>query len=416
MTELLHRGTTITVGPDKGDFVGTDSLILQKAVDELARRAPDGRGTLVIATGIYTMFDSLLPSVPMTIRGEPGKTVLRKCPQFRSRLAEDFELSEMVLRLEDASGLRVGMGVTIKDDQHEYGYDVTVQTVEAVEGCDVRLDRRPQRDYRVSREAWLQNSFPVISVSGLKDVVIEDVIVDGNLPENPNNLLDGCRGGGIYLYQVKRCTLRRCVARNFNGDGISWQMTEEVVVEDCEANGNTGLGFHIGTGGLQTAMRRCRSHNNSNTGLFLAWSVRQSRFEDNTLELNANCGISLGHKDTDNLFLNNRVAANAVIGIQFRDEPQFNAAHRCTLRGNLIEDNGSPQRPGIGVDIEGETVGTLLEANTIRDTRPIDRQTQLTAVHVGSGACNVTLKSSNKIEGEIKQDRPEREDTDVPQA
>ena len=49
-----------------------------------------------------------------------------------------------------------------------------------------------------------------------ENVVLEDIIVDGNRAEN--DYLDGCRGGAIYLNTVRNCTVRRCVARNYNGD------------------------------------------------------------------------------------------------------------------------------------------------------------------------------------------------------
>lgn len=402
--ETPQRNVTVTVGPDDG----ADSFALQKAADEIARRAPKGGGTLVIKAGAYTMFDSLHLRAPMTVRGEGAKTVLKKCPQFRTKLTQDFDRSEFVVKVEDASGLRVGMGVTIKDKEMRQGWVVAVRTVAAIEGKDVRLNHRPELDYNVAKnEAWLQNSFPIISVRYVEGVVIEDLVADGNLDQNRDIVLDGCRGSAIYLNEAKRCVIRRCVGRNFNGDGISWQTTEDITVEDCEAHGNTGLGLHPGTGSPRTVVRNCKAHHNGDVGLFLCWGVRHGTFENNVLEDNGRFGISIGHKDTDNLFVNNQSRRNGVAGVYFRDEAEPNAGHRCTLRGNVIEDNGKPSAPGFGVKIDGATRDTLLEANTIRDTRPAPQRTQTVAIHVGDRACHVTIKPGNKIEGETKlKERP----------
>jgi parallel beta-helix repeat protein len=401
--ETTRRSVTVTVGPDGGDFKGSDSIALQKAADEVARRAPGGGGTLLIKGGAYLMYDSLHIRAPMTVRGEGLKTELVKCPQFRTKLTEDFDLSEFTVKVEDASGLRVGMGVAIKDKQRHTGWDVTVRTVVGVDGRSVRLDRRPERDYNVARqEAWLGNAFPLISVRNVDHVVIEDLVANGNLNENRDVPLDGCRGAAIYLHEAKHCAIRRCVARNYNGDGISWQTTQDITVEDCEARDNAGLGLHPGTGSPRTLVKNCRARGNRNVGLFLCWGVREGRFEGNVVEENGTYGISIGHKDTDNLFVNNQIRRNGVGGVYFRDETQGNGGHRCTLRGNVIEDNGKAGQPGFGVKVDGATFDTLLEGNTIRDTRPQPQRTQTVAVHVGEKARNITIRSSNKIEGEVK--------------
>ena len=59
-------------------------------------------------------------------------------------------------------------------------------------------------------------------------ITFEDIIVDGNRAENA--YIDGCRGGAIYLYEVRDAIIRNCTARNYNGDGISFQITDNVQV------------------------------------------------------------------------------------------------------------------------------------------------------------------------------------------
>jgi len=393
---------TLSAGPGSSDFPGSDNATLQRAADELARRAPDGTGVLLIQPGTYTMYDSLHLRAPMTVRGHGRDTVLLKCPQFRTKLLQDFDLSEYTVKVEDPTGLRVGMGVTIKDQQQQSGWDPTVRTIVAIDGHDVRLDRRPERDYAFAHKAWLQNSFPVVEGSGVHDLTIEDLVTDGNLDQNRDIGIDGCRGGGIYLHEARNCTIRRCLSRNYNGDGISWQTTDNVLVEDCESTGHTGLGLHPGTGSPNTTVRNCHAHHNGQIGLFLCWGVRHGRFENNLLEDNGMYGISIGHKDTDNLFQNNTVRRNGKAGVYFRNEPTQNAGHRCTLVSNTIEDNGTPTHPGAGVRIDGATTHTTLQSNTIRDTRPQSDRTQTIAVEVGEQAGAVTLTPDNHLEGAVK--------------
>jgi parallel beta-helix repeat protein len=381
---------TISAGIDSGDIRGNDSLALQKAADEVARRGPAGGGVLLIKAGTYTMLDSLHIRAPMTVRGEGRDTVLKKCAQFRSKLLQDFDLSEYVTKVADVSGLRVGMGVTIKDKKLNDGWEASVRSIVAIDGNDVRLDRRPERDYAFANEAWIQNSFPVISACGIDGVCIEDLVTDGNRAENADVFLDGCRGGGIYLNEARRCVIRRCVACNGNGDGISWQTTEDILVEHCEVFGNACLGLHPGTGSPHTIVRDCKAHHNGEIGLFLCWGVRHGRFENNILEDNGNFGVSIGHKDTDNVFVNNYVRRNGKAGFYFRDEIESTAGHRCTLRQNTIEANG---QGGVGVKIDGQTRDTVLEGNIIRGHN--------IAVLAGKQASNVVVKPDNKIEGEI---------------
>ena len=116
--------------------------------------------------------------------------------------------------------------------------------------------------------------------------------------------------------------MTRCTVEDFNGDGISFQQSNEVSVEDCACNGNTHLGLHPGSGSGSPTIRNCRRHGNGRIGLFLCWRVRNGRFENNALLDNGETGISIGHKDTDNTFSNNRAIGNGNEGVLFRDESE----------------------------------------------------------------------------------------------
>ncbi|GIS58084.1 MAG: hypothetical protein CM1200mP2_03090 [Planctomycetaceae bacterium] len=45
-------------------------------------------------------------------------------------------------------------------------------------------------------------------------------------------------------------------ARNNNGDGISWQICHDVVVENCHSHDNADLGLHPGSGSQRPLIRK----------------------------------------------------------------------------------------------------------------------------------------------------------------
>ena len=108
--------------------------------------------------------------------------------------------------------------------------------------------------------------------------------------------LNGCRGGGIFLFECERVSIRNCVVRNYRGDGISFQVSHHVIVEDCLSENHTGLGIHPGSGSQQPVVRRCRSIGNGQDGLYVCWRVKHGLFEQNEIRGNDRCGISIGQR------------------------------------------------------------------------------------------------------------------------
>ena len=116
-------------------------------------------------------------------------------------------------------------------------------------------------------------------------------------------------------------------------------------------------------------------------------------------------GISIGHKDTDNLLRNNRVTGNGADGVLFRNESEPMAAHRNTLEGNVIENNGGKGEVA-AVRVQGQTRGLVFRNNTMRDTRAGADRRQTTGVRVEKDAGEVTL-DGNTIDGNtaVKDER-----------
>jgi hypothetical protein len=388
---------TVTVAQSgTADVVGNDDAALQKAANLL--RPGD---ILQIGPGTYEMNNSLFIPSKTTVRGTPGQTVLMKSAGVESPLVEDGDYGESQLRVANPENWRPGMGISVSDDGLDSGWDISVSTVTAVEGNLLHIRPMTLRDYNVEeKRARVRNTFPILCAVETEGVALENLIVDGN--KDRNAYLDGCRGGAIYVYVSRDTTIRNCVARNYNGDGISFQITDDVQVLNCESFGHTGYGVHPGTGSDRPTVKGCRLHDNGQVGLFLCWRVRHGQFLSNVIENNGRYGISIGHKDTDNLFIDNTITGNAFCGVYFRQETFKNSGHRNTFEENKVLNNGGTQQ-GYGFYIEAHATELSLSDNRIAETRSGTGRTQRYGVYKTAGAGSVQMQH-NTMEGHVEKD------------
>lgn len=348
----------ITVGRKNADLIGQDNRALQAAVDYVA--ALSG-GTVEIGEGEYTMHDSLHLRSHVTIRGVKGKTILRKADGAVSALALDGDFGEEQITVQDPTGFAVGRGVAIWDD-NAGGFHTTVARITGQRENTFSIDKPLMADCMVANHAKAATVFPVISAYHTEDARIEDLIIEGS--KQANVPLNGCRGAGIFLYRGFGTVIGGCTVRDYNGDGISFQQSNDVTVVDCLSEDNASLGIHPGSGSQRPTVRRCIARRNGTDGLFLCWRVRHGLFEQNTLEKNGRFGISIGHKDSDNLFRHNISRQNKENGVFFRNESLGMAPHRNRFEANTIEENG-----GAEIRIRGEVNDLAFIRNTLRDTR-----------------------------------------------
>ncbi|MDA1277001.1 MAG: right-handed parallel beta-helix repeat-containing protein [Verrucomicrobia bacterium] len=395
MTELPR----ITVGIRSGDMVGADNRVLQAAVDYIAGL---GGGIVEIGEGEFLMRDSLHLRSHITVRGTPGKTILKKYRASVSPLALDGDYGEEQFTVTDASGFEVGAGVTVWD-AGSGGFHTTVGRITGRNGNTFSIDTPLNADCMIGNKAQAATVFPVVSGTYVEGARIENLTIEGNKEENVH--LNGCRGGGIFLYRGFGTVIQNCVVRNYNGDGISFQQSNDVQILGCISENNASLGIHPGSGSQRPAVRDCIARSNGEDGLFLCWRVRHGIFENNILEGNKRFGISIGHKDTDNFLRDNAVRNNHQDGVYFRNESLGMAGHRNRLENNLIENNGA-QGSGAGIRIRGETKDLVLRNNIIRDTRPAGSQTQSVGIRIEENVGDVLLdRNSIQAPTEIEDRR-----------
>jgi hypothetical protein len=383
----------IKVGHADADIIGRDNRALQAAVDYIANL---GGGLVEIGPGQFLMRDSLHLRAFVTVRGTPGKTVLVKAYSVAAPLALDGDYGEEQITVTDPAGFEVGDGVAIWDSQAG-GFHTTVARITGRNGNTFSVDRPLNADCMVRNRAQAATVFPVVSGYDLERARLEHLIIEGNKDHNAH--LNGCRGAGIFLYRAFGAVIHECTVRNYNGDGISFQQSNDATVSRCVSENNTSLGIHPGSGSQRPTVRGCVARNNGEDGLFLCWRVRHGVFDQNVLESNGRYGISIGHKDTDNVLRHNQVRGNKRDGVCFRDESLGMAGHRNLLEQNVIENNGLAGEVA-GIRIQGETKEIVLKNNLIRDTRPAEQRNQIIGIQIEEKAGPITIQD-NSIEARI---------------
>jgi hypothetical protein len=389
---------TVTIGPANADVIGTDNVAIQKAVDRVAAA---GGGTVLIKAGTYTLSNSIRLASHITLRGEgPEKTILQKVAGVQSKLAVDADYGEYKATVADASGFRTGMGVSVVDKDQRSGWTPSVRTITRIEGNTLYFNNFLQMDYHVELDGEVFNTFPLIAGFEVKDVKIEDLTADGS--REGSGILDGCQTGAVYFFHSTQMTVRKVVARNYPGDGISLQFVENPVVEHCDSYNNAYLGIHLGTGALHGVVENNKAHENGQDGLYLCWRVQHARYANNRSWSNGRDGISLGHKDSDNLFVNNTSTGNGRAGIYFRDENRSNSPDRCTFERNTITDNGRKQKLGENIHIGGMVHEVSFIDNTIGAGKSKGKAPQLVGIYIAPKTDFITL-SKNTFTGPMKQ-------------
>jgi parallel beta-helix repeat protein len=381
---------TITVGQKQGDIVGKTEKAIQAAVDTVARL---GGGTVKILPGTYHMRNTIWLSSGVRLVGSGPETVLFKCPSVSTKLVEDSDWYDQEVTLADASGFHVGDGICLETrNPHNGGRDVFKATLVARSGSRFKLSKPLRQNFWLAGGAKISTLFPLLTSELTDDVVIEDLALEGNAKNNA--LLDGNYAGCIFLQDCSRYTIRNVETRNYNGDGISWQVCNDVVVENCHSHDNTWLGLHPGSGSQRPLIRNNRVERNM-MGIFFCWGVKYGLAENNTAIDNRDFGISIGHNDTDNVVRNNLIQGSGKVGVLFRDESggkDFWPNHN-TIENNRILNSGPAD--GVAIDIQGKTRGVTIAKNEIRESRqPLHR----TGIRIGKQVGPVTL-ADNRIDG-----------------
>ena len=379
----------LSVGGGNADVKGFNSSSIQLAIEAVHN---NGGGIVRLLPGNYNIIAPVKLYTNIALVGSGPSTVLKKSTGFRSAFAIDADYGELEITVKDPSGFKVGMGISIYDSVQRFGFAVTTATITAIEKNVLHIDNFLLCDYVASKNGTVSNACSVISAIGASDISISNLCIDGS--RETNDLVDGCRIGGIYLHKVKNAIIDKVIVKNFNYDGISWQITEDVTVRNCEIYGCANAGLHPGTGSPRSIIEGNNCHDNDHFGMFICWRVRHGIVRYNHFHHNGDNGICTGHKDTDMLFTDNHIDENGSDGVNFRGETKENAPHRSIFRNNLVENNGA-RRAGYGFAFRSPAEGVILENNVIRNGKD---GKQLAAICVFPDGLQPILKN-NLING-----------------
>jgi hypothetical protein len=346
----------ITVGGDTANIPGFTNEAIQIAVDAL----PVEGGTVKMNPGEFKIMAPIRLRSNVNLIGSGPGTILKRIDGYHSKFVIDADYGELKVTVEDASGFKPGMSIQITNKPYSECWDVTTAIITDIVKNTLYFDTYLIRDYDSELNGMVTNAGSCVSVHCAQNVYISDFAIDGN--KEKNDLLDGCNGGGVVIIKSKNVTVEKIHVKDFNGEGITWQITENVTVRNCEINGCTNMGLHPGSGSPNSIIENNNSHNNK-VGLFICWRVHHSIVRNNQFHNNSENGISTGHKDFDVLFDKNHIYENGGDGVYIREEDDKNSPHRNTFVNNIVENNG-----GNGFFISGKSSNILIKENVIRST------------------------------------------------
>ena len=380
----VRKDITFTVGQGEGDLQGNDDKVIQAAVDYVHRL---GGGTVRILPGVYVMRNAIYLRPKTTLQGSGEKTVLKKAPCASTALIREADWFEYCVQVADPKGFTTGCGIALSSDKADWP-QVRLYTVTAVKGNVLYLDQRTEKNYWMSDSAKARTLFSILHGLNVDDVRVEDIILDGNCAENEH--INGNYIGAVFAQYSNRWSFRNVTARNFNGDGFSFQVCDDFRFDGCTALNNAGLGFHPGSGSQRPMFRGCIATGNSE-GLFWCWSACDGLAENCVISENIKYGVNFGHRDTDNIIRNCTIERNGEVGILFRKEVnEFRTGDRNVIENCVIRDNGTV-KPGCGIDIQWKTKDIAIRNCRFENTKQGNQQV---AIRISPEAERITLEAN----------------------
>ncbi len=378
---------TITVGGQDADISGFNHHSIQYAIDAVAKTG----GIVRLMPGLYEINAPISMKSNVKLVGSGRETILKRGKGVQTRFVVDADYGELLLTVENSDGFEPGMKIQITDRDQSSCWNVSTAWVTDVQDNTIYIDSYLIRDYRSDRDGLVSNASSVIEVIGAENVLISNLTTDGNRTEN--FFADGCNSAGILILKSKNVTVDQVHVKDFNGEGISWQITEHVTIRNSEISGSGNTGMHPGTGSPFTVIENNDVHHNDNDGLFICWRVYEGTVTNNRFHNNGRFGICTGHKDTDVVFAGNHIFDNGSDGVNLRSERESNAPHRNTFIRNTIENNGT-KNGGYGFSINSPARDLVLQENIFRSN---GSKSQKAAVYIYTNGLKPQLEN-NTIE------------------
>lgn len=378
----------ITVGGKNADIQGFTNQSIQFAIDAVAKTG----GTVQLNPGVYKIKAPVRMKSNVKLVGSGKETILMRDAGVQTKYIVDADFGELKLTVENSDGFETGMKVQITDDENSGCWNVSTAYISDIVDNVIYIDKGLIRDYRSDKNGLVSNASSVIEVLDVENCSISELTADGNRAHN--FFADGCNSAGILILRSKNVTVDKVHVKDFNGEGISWQITENVTIKNSEISGSGNTGLHPGTGSPFSVIENNDIHHNDNDGLFICWRVYQSRVSNNKMHDNGRFGICTGHKDVDVIFSENHVYNNKSDGINLRGEREENAPHRNTFVKNIIENN-----TGFGFSVNSKAHDLVLKENIFKNSA----KNQKAAIYIYEGGSTPKLENNQFEKHELGQ-------------
>lgn len=382
----------VTVGPADADFIGSDDLAIQAAIEYVAAH---GCGTVRVGPGTYRLGNSVRLRSHVRLIGAGCDTVLLKEPSVTVPLVEDTDWYDSRVVVSDASGFRVGGGVLLDGKcPHSGMQQITIHTILAVEGNVLQLQTQARGgdhpahigNFWVDCGATASTLFSLVTGNWVEEVEVAHLRVDGNRAESAH--LHGNYAGALYFQDSRRIHIHDVEVGNIESDALSFQIAHDLIVENSLFHDSI-QGIHAGSGAQRPIMRGNIIRNTTSHGLVWCWGVRDGLAEGNIIE-DCGSGISIGHRDTDNIMRGN-ILRRCVTGLVYRDDPPARAAHSNLVEANVFEDIGTPEAPAFAIDMAAPVCGNILRGNVITCT---SEGLMAGGIRIGPAVQSVTLEDN----------------------
>jgi hypothetical protein len=367
------------VGGANAKVAGFNNQSIQFAIDAVAKTG----GTVKLNPGNYEIKAPVRMKSNVKLIGSGKETILKKSAGVQTKYIVDADFGELKLTVENADGFEIGMKVQVTDDENNGCWNVSTAYITDILDNIIYIDKGLIRDYRSDKNGLVSNASSVIEVLDAENVLIYNLTADGNRAEN--FFADGCNSAGILILRSKKVTVDNVHVKDFNGEGISWQITEHVTIKNSEISGSGNTGLHPGTGSPFSTIENNDIHHNDRDGLFISWRVYESAVSNNKMHNNGRFGICTGHKDTDVVFSKNHIFNNKSDGVNLRGEREPNAPHRNTFVSNIIENN-----VGFGFSVNSPAKDLVLKENEFRNSA----KTQKAAIYIYNGGSTPKLENN----------------------
>ena len=348
---------TITVGGPNAQIQGFNNQSIQFAIDAVAKTG----GTVQLNPGVYEIKAPVSMKSNVKLIGAGKETILKRGKGVQTRYIVDADFGELKLTVENANGFETGMKIQVTDDDNNGCWSVSTAYITDIVDNIIYIDKGLIRDYVSEKNGLISNASSVIEILDAENVLVSNLTTDGNRLDN--FFADGCNSAGVLILRSKKITVDQVHVKDFNGEGISWQITENVTIENSEISGSGNTGLHPGSGSPFSVIENNHIHHNDFDGLFVCWRVYNSQILKNKIHDNGRFGICTGHKDTDAIFSENHVYNNKSDGIHLRAEREANAPHRNTFIKNIIENNS-----GYGFSVNSKAKDLLLKENIFKNS------------------------------------------------